>query len=360
MKIVFFSLFQSFDFNQIGGTDSIIRRVTEELIATGNIVEYVHYAADKQYEKKINDQLTVKYFDNFKKALSAMEQGADYIVSIHLARKDRMKYASFRKANFSTIKFIHLFTVWPENSLKRMLMFAEAKYFPFNGCVLSVSPRSHKHVSKWTGKSTLLLPPVPRDYFIKPEVKPYSNKLRVAFVGRIDPGKGTPEAIELFNKLSSHKRFDTKIFGFPWKHRPETMKLHDKLLSQTDICYEPVEYERWSPQVCMNLCSQLRNIDILILPYKKLSSTIDIPLLLLEGMANLCAVITPNLGDLHTIYGDSPFNLPGDWDLSRAYDIIINAHNWIETERVRIYGQCARLKFDTPTIACKFLKSLKA
>jgi hypothetical protein len=38
---------------------------------------------------------------------------------------------------------------------------------------------------------------VPESYFLKPEEKPDKEKIRLTFLGRIDPGKGINEVIEI-------------------------------------------------------------------------------------------------------------------------------------------------------------------
>ncbi len=357
LKIAFFGKNGSFDFYHIGGTDSIIRRLSFYLTELGDEVGFIHYGCKNNNELTPHQGIKILKFKLLNDAMEHLNRYYDHVISIYIAPIDRLSYAAFRRAN-AQLKYHHLYQNWSEYSLKRKLNFAEAQIFPFNGCLFCVSPRIRNHISQRSKKAVLLYPPVPEKYFIKPADKSNHNKIKVRYLGRVDTGKGTYEAAEVFRRLSNLQEIETGIFGFPWAHNKETMLLHKQLLTDPRINYQPVEYGSWSQDIESYLSSILRETDILLLPYRKLSSTVDMPLLLLEGMAHLCAVIMPDYGDLHQIYGESPFNLTGKWANDKVVDIIINAQSCLQAERERLYQRCQNLSFDSVSVTNLFKESL--
>ena len=357
--IVFFAYNNSFSYYNIGGTDSNIRRLANKLIDDGNRVCFVHYGCENENCEEINSIFSIRNFQNLVSALEFIASESSNVISIYLRKQDRLKYAIFRKKN-NNILFHHYYFTWPENTIRRYAMTLDSKLVRFSGVSFCVSGRLNSLMQRRKLDSILLLPPVPSDYFLDLKCKDYNpDIIRVAFLGRVDIGKGILEAVDLLRLLNNEGGYDCLISGFPWLNKSDTVKIHNELLLQNDIKYLPVQYEQWSPAVCAELRDKLKNIDILILPYKQLSSTIDMPLLLLEAMANLCVVITPNIGDMHEVYGESCFNLPGSWDTDVVLSIITQNKINILQERERVYKRCQDLYFDTQSIYDLFKRHIK-
>jgi len=338
LKIAFFGLWPAFNHEHIGGTNSIIRRLSVCLKARGDDIAFVYYGCQTNKNEMGENGIKIIYCKNVSDSLKVLSNGFDHVLSIYLLPKDRLSYVFFRKINSHKIHFHHLYLSWNESHLKRQLMFAEARLFPYNGTLFCISPRIQRYVSVWAHSAKLLLPPVPASYFLTPTQKSNSDKIRVTYCGRVDAGKGILEVVDLF-KVLENNNIKTRIYGFPWGHKPETMALHNRLLTDLADSYEPIEYEHWNPQVDEKLNKILQETDILLLPYRKLSSTVDTPLLLLEGMANLCAIISPNLGDIHHLYGTSIFNLADKWRPDIVLKLIENAAKYLPEERERLYKQ---------------------
>ncbi len=353
MKIAFFGLENSFDYHHIGGTDSIVRRLALCLAACGDEVGLVFYGCAETDHGSIQPGICVSRHQQLSSALDDLRANYDHVVSIYVKSADRIMFARFRKKYARQMLFHRFYMDWHESRLKRTLLFAEARVCPFNGYLFCVSPRLHRFVSSWSPRSVLLLPPVPGPYFCRPDDKPSSEKVRITYAGRLDPGKGTGAAVDVFRHLAGRPHIEARVCGFAWSHKPETMHLHERLLSDPDIIYEPSEFQGWSPEVDNNLMQVLRHTDILLLPYRKLSSTVDTPLLLVEGMANLCTIITPPLGDLHGTYGPSDFNLYDGWDTDVILKLIKNAPARLQKERRRIFQQNAALDFSTESVVAK-------
>lgn len=360
MKIAFFGLVNSFDFDHIGGLDSLTRLLAQQLVKFGDEVHFVHYGAQQRAHHSLDDRLHLQYFLSIGEAFEYLDgHNFEHVVSIYVLPSDRLQFAGFRKAKGASIQFHHIYSIWAESRIKRELLFVEARLFPYNGYLFCLSPRFFRYVSQWSRRAAMLWPPVAEAYFCAPDEKENHGTLRIAYAGRVDPGKGTGQAIEVFRRLANYPDIEMRLSGYAWSHMPETVRLHESLIKDPRITYEPVEFEKWSPDVDARLMSFLRKTDILLLPYRNLSSTIDTPLLLLEGMANLCAIITPPFGDLHDTYGQSIFNLTGGWETEAVVGLVEKAHDHLRDERVRLYRQNANLRFDVPSVTEGFRKSLR-
>ena len=358
MRIAFLGSYKSFDFNQIGGMDSIARRLGRELAGHGAKVSFVHFNCPVEEIKFTPDGIGICYFRSFNDALEYIADNADHVLTFYIPPKERFTWIRFRKSLVKNIKFHRFFSGWPESWVRRNLGFAEALVAPYNGVSFCVSPRLEKYLSRYLKRTALLLPPVPEDYFLSPGEKPRNEQLRITYIGRIDPGKGATVAIDLFRLLAKETpHIETRICGYPWRHRPETMRLHEELMAQSDILYEPVDFEGYSQAVEDNLRKVLRETDVLFLPYDKLSSTVDMPLLLLEGMASLCCVITKPFGNIPEIYGESRFIVPEKNFISRVVSLLekISIDEILE-ERERVYMQNKKLNFKEEEVAKQFIR----
>ena len=94
-----------------------------------------------------------------------------------------------------------------------------------------------------------LLPPVPEEYFLKPEEKPVNKKIKITFLGRIDPGKGIGEVIEIFKALKNDSRFECSIYGMHIPEHKESVEIHNWLKRQKDIRYIEIDRQKYSPAV---------------------------------------------------------------------------------------------------------------
>lgn len=359
MKITFFGLRQAFDYFQIGGTESFVRRITNQLIDGGEEVDYIMYGSEKK-EIAVSSEFKLKYFERFEDALNAIENNYQHVITIHLFPKDRLKFGFFRKKYKNTTKFHLIYFSWPDSLIKRKLMFAEARIFPYNGKLFCISRRQYNYVKKWAKNAIYLLPPVPEDYFKKPEEKPKNKKIKITFLGRIDVGKGIKEVIELFKTLKDNPKFDCAIYGIHTPEDKRASEIHNWLKQQENIKYIAVDRQNYFSQTEEMTKRVLRETDIFLQPYQKLSSSIDTPVLLLEAMASLCAVITKPFGNIPEIYGQSEFLIPPEKSLPYTFNLLKNLSlNELIKERKRIYKQIQTLNFKTSEATRRFFNALK-
>jgi glycosyltransferase involved in cell wall biosynthesis len=358
MKIAFFGIFRSFDYFRIGGVESFSRRLATGLVREGHKADFVIYDAPKSGNYVVDGGIGLYYFPDLESALQFLTQTYDHIITGFLPHGDRIRYLIFRLLNQSRVKFHQLYFSWPDSSVKRKMAFWEARLSTFNGSLLCVSPRQYHYVSRWSDKGALLLPPVWETYFLKPEDKPNHDQLRVTYIGRTEPGKGIEDVIHLYNELKDQPQVEMEVHGFHHQNSQGGAKFHEWFSRQNDLHYFYTPFEGYTPEVDTNLARILHDTDILILPYQKLSSTIDTPVLLLEGMASLCAVMTKPLGDVPSLYGPSPFILKGPVEMARMVKQLQNSPELLIKERRRIFQRNAELDFSTAQVTARFIRAL--
>ncbi|MFC1994496.1 glycosyltransferase [Chloroflexota bacterium] len=237
-------------------------------------------------------------------------------------------------------------------------MFALDRVVPFNGRSFPISPRLVHRVKRWDRQADLLWPSVPSNYFVSLSQKTSPDKIRVTYLGRVDLGKGAQEAIEILDALADSPEVQIAFYGIHWESDPIAERLHRQLLQQSRFYYVPVKWIEYSDDVEEMVRSALQDTDILIQPYRRLSSTIDTPVILLEAMASLCAVITRPHGDISNIYGASPCLIDQPELTKKAIKLILSAKEWLPQERERIEYQRGSLHFDTPAVARHFINAL--
>lgn len=358
MKIAFFGAFGSFDYFKIGGTESFSRRLGSALVKRGHQVDFIVSRAPVSRQGHTDLGIGLFSLPGLASALDTLGQGYDHVVSMYLPPKDRLVYAAFRHRQRQRRRFHKVFFGWPDSLLKRKAGFLEARLYPFNGRIFCISPRIYDYARSWAGNARLLLPPVPEAYFLAPADKANHPKTRVVYIGRTEWGKGIEDVIALFRHLAGHPELHLEIHGFHHPHNAAAVKIHTWLQQQADLRYYYTPLESFSPEAEANLATTLRQTDILILPYQRLSSTIDTPLLLLEGMASLCAVVTRRFGDIPDTYGQSPFLLPESGHILAAADAILQARDRLPEERQRIRRRNAELGFQTGQVCTRFLEAI--
>jgi len=359
MKIAFLGLKDSIDYFQIGGTESFVRRLSAELVKKGIMVDYILYGYKKYKELSPLPGLTLKYFKSFEDALDAIDGKYEHVITVYLPPKDRLKYCLFRRKYTSSTVFHFIYFSWPDSLLKRKLYFSEARLFLYNGKLFCISKRQYDYIKAWAKNAVYLLPPVPDAFFLKPEEKKNAEKLRVTFLGRIDTGKGINEVIEIFKFLKNDKRLECSIYGIHIPENREYLNIHNWLKQQKDINYVEVDRQRYSPEIEEMTANILKNTDILILPYQKLSSTIDTPLTLLEAMASLCVVITKPFGNIPDIYGESRFLITPENFIVNTINLLKDiSHDDLIEERKRIFEQNNLLDFRATSIGRKFIDAI--
>jgi glycosyltransferase involved in cell wall biosynthesis len=358
MNFAFFGSYGSFGYFKIGGIESLTRRLAGELLRRGHRVGFVLYGAPATGDEITGSGINLHYRPTFREALATLAHSYEQVLTLYLHPRDRFIYLKFRRAQRHRLCFHQLCTTWPDSSLKRWVRNLHVRFYPFNGRLFCISPRIKKAVSQWSEKGVLLLPPVPPAYFLTPESKPWHPKVRVTYIGRTEPAKGIEEVINLHRLFQDQSGWDLTIYGFHYQDHPEAVRMHEWLSRQQEIRYVYTPFEGYSNSVEDNLARVLADSDILLLPYLRLSSTIDTPVLLLEGMASLCAVFTRPWGDIPTIYGPSPFLLNKVEEMGEILKQLQRSQELLKQERQRIHQRNKQLGFNTEMVAQRFLEAI--
>lgn len=357
MKLAFWGRHGSFDYDHIGGTNSLLRRLSTDLVCRRHFqVDYILYGQPAREITHLPG-LRSRYYRTLSEALDVLTE-YDHVVTIYLPPRDLLTYIHFRATHRRKTLFHMLYQSWPESTVKRELMFALHRLIAYNGRSFAISPRLIQRVKHWDSQAVLLWPPVPQHYFVQLSQKASSDKIHVTFLGRIDIGKGVLEAIDIFNSLADCSEVELAFYGIYWESDPTAVQLHHQLSEQRRFLYTPIKFSNYSDRIDEMVRSVFYDTDIFIQPYRNLSSTIDTPLLILEAMASLCAVITKPYGDIPYIYGKSPCLINSHGLCEQAIKLILSAKEWLPSERERIERQNKSLHFDTPSVAERFVDAL--
>lgn len=356
MRIAIFNYCKGSDYFNIGGNESLLRRLTAEFVNRGVQVDWLLYGAAVARSVPVREGIQIRYFPDFSSATAALADGYDHVITTYILPKDRLGWAKLRRAFVTRSKFHFIYLSWPENSLKRLAYFGEAKLFPYNGQLFCVSRRQYDYMSTWSRNTCFLLPPVSASYFVGSDEKNHSGKIRISFLGRVDLGKGIHDVLEIFRALGQDARYECVIYGIHFPFDRESVSLHKRLLSEPGVTYVPLDRQEYSPSVERFVQGVLRDTDIFLQPYQRLSSTIDTPLLLLEAMASLCVVITKPFGNIPDVYGNSHYLIGSRGFPAKALEIIRSV-TWeeIKKERIRIARVNSIIDFRAAAVANRFL-----
>jgi len=364
MTITFFGISKSFGYWQIGGTDSFYRRIGQELVRLGHSVEFVHYACEQEDTQETSSGITIATFQDFQKALDYLASREGPVVVNAIAARDRLSFIRFRRRLAKQSRFHMVYSYYAPTFHGRLKHFLEALILPYNGGAICMSQRLAGCAARFRNKAAFVLPPVPQNYYcpIDAKTQHVNRPLVVTYVGRLEEGKGIREAIDILERLATHDRFECRIYGYSFDGDRLADDYHDRITGNNTILYRRLTHKSWSLDMEVQLATALRETDFLLLPYQTVSSSIDTPLLLLEGMANLCCCITRPLAEIPNLYGDSPFLINDksvDGFASKASELIEQADDHLlEAERMRLDARRDSLAFDLPSVAKRMLEIL--
>jgi glycosyltransferase involved in cell wall biosynthesis len=348
------------DFYGIGGMQSYVRRLSLELAGRGHCVEYLVHGA-RAHEVSPVPGLRVRYFRSLTEVLAELSSG-DYsdIIRVWLERWDRLEFLRYVLSPKGGSRPHHyMWFVMPDSQGKRLLGLLEGFPASRGGRLFCVSARQWRAARRWTRKASLLMPPIPQEFFLRPEDKPLRWPLRVAFLGVLHPDKGIREIVELFTALEDEPRFQCSIHA---THDPGSgvqRALHDWLLRQPRIRYVPMERRHWSGDLEREVRTTLAETDVFLQPLQSLQNTVDTPLLVLEAMASLCLVLTTPLGSISELCASGEFVIPHAGFAERAATALKTmSESRLREERTRIHRRNQELAFSQAEVADAFLAAI--
>lgn len=360
LRIAFFGHRDYSDFYGVGGMQSYGRRLVLGLAHRGVQVDYIVSGASETKEIDITPKLSLKYFHDFADAYDYIaSRSYSHIIRMWFPRRERIEYlVNLYRRSKKKVRYHYLWFIVPEQRIKSHLMLIEAALTSHKGRIICVSYRQYQMMEK-SAKSFLLLPPVPESYFLAPGEKPTNKKVKVTFLGMLHPDKGVEDVILLFRELQNDPRFECAIYAIHNPSNKASLEFHERLSHQNTIKYvnlRTLDYPSKAEEIVKSI---LKRTDIFVQPYQKLLNTVDTPLLLLESMASLCAVLTTPLGSIPDIYGKSRFLIDKEDFVSSAITLLQDlSFDDLRVERERIYARNKLLGFSTSQIVDKLLEGI--
>jgi len=355
----------TFDFHQVGGTDSYVRRLSLGCLAQepGMQIEWVFYGprGRRPAEETPAPGLTVQRLERFEEAMAHLRDGRfDHVVVAQLRPADRLRLRPARDLCGSRAHRLEFF--FGRGPLRRWLKFRQVRRAGLDGTVFCASGRIQRYLAGLGCRAMLLPPPVPAEYFDAPapaDRRAPGQPAKLLFLGRIDPRKGAAAAMELMTALARAGRYRCEIRGIRIAADPPAQRLHRRLLDQSAVPYVPIERQGWSASLETQTVEALGAADIFVQPYCTLDSTVDTPLLLLEAMARGCAVLTTPVGEVAAVYGDSPFVTGPRGFVASARRLLENLDDErLRQERARVRRQAAGLGVRADHVCRIFLDEL--
>jgi len=202
-----------------------------------------------------------------------------------------------KKAKITTIYWMN--PVFSDNiAIKfRSLLFHLNVFDAIYGC----SPRIVLSLKQKFLRAHLLLPPVPEEYFLHKTGNGLSDKIRtIGYIGRIGGDKGVDWFLKQDMQVLDRFGYRIKIYGYWDENDKDSKRLHRLLSEKFKSQYIPsiISFVNYRKD---NIALLMESLDLLILPYKTLKGTVDLPLVVLEACAKGCRVATTDVGDIYRV-----------------------------------------------------------
>lgn len=319
-KIAFVGYKNSFSFSGIGGSESIVRRLSLGFLKDFQVF-HLKYGHVKEFTKNNTNNIIECNFPSFTEMLSYVEhEQIKNMLVIYLKPYDYFSLAKFILSNPQI--FFHLMATGIHSSFLKSSIYLILNSYILNGQIFCVSKRIQNKFSFFTKRISLILPPVDDSFFrTKNEFKKKSHK-RIAYMGRLDYGKGADISINYFNKSNLvNKNYEFYIYAYPDINDKRSIEMHKSLTESNKINY--IETKRWdsyTKEMDIFLANTIDDVDLFFLPYRTINSTIDTPLVPLEILSRRGKFICPNFNQLNEIIFNKDFKITDD--LLNNFDLL--------------------------------------
>lgn len=299
MRIAFLGIVSACDPMRIGGAESVTRRLVSAISSKGHDVAIILYGAlkDDEAQATFDEDVKLIYCRTFSSALDKLsELNCEVAIEIHVNKRDIFRYFVYKTRKKHSVMFSKIFLMYPSGRLRKLLNYRLR--VAYCNSVFAISPRLVNDLKKYGINAIWLPPPVPKHYFGF-EKENLGDKTRISYIGRLGDDKGCKEILVSFQSLEQLSNVEFSIRGYYDPNDQHSINLHKAFQKLKRIKYEGVSQQanRYSFSSESLLLNYLRETDLLVVPYTNLRSTIDVPLLLIEGLATKCAVLTTNVGD---------------------------------------------------------------
>lgn len=306
-RICFFGAVDACDPMKIGGCESLTRRLATGLSERDYSVAVVMYGAEKEEMKDdfFGKDVILQYHKTFLGALKGLnELKCEMVFEMYVHKRYYPLYLAYKYKNRGKKKFATILMTSPENAIKRWLR----KIFRVMFCsnIFAVSPHLVEELKMDGIEAEWLPPPVPDFYFQTFEDKS-NSAIIISYLGRIDANKGLGELEPIFKRLLDSNNVTIKVRGYYVPSDRGAVKLHDTFMGLKGVDYLAKLKNDclYLPEKEKEIVKYLSGTDILVLPYKTLKGTVELPLLVLEGLAAGCVVLSKNVGDIRDVIGNT-------------------------------------------------------
>tara|TARA_Y100001935_G_C17251666_1_gene481347 strand:+ start:201 stop:1301 length:1101 start_codon:yes stop_codon:yes gene_type:complete len=309
-KIAFIGYYKAFCYEDIGGTNSIVRRLSNYMSKSMEIFHLTYDVDSIESSSSINGIKQHNFVSLKSMLLFAYKNKITNLMIIYIRPIDYLRLVIFRIFNRSIV-FHFLITGLSSSTFKATVSKFIIKRIT-NGKIFCVSKKLTTAFKDCGSRVAHIMPPVNDSFFTDGSLrdKKSNKKIRIAFMGRIDAGKGADIAINFFEKNNlSTEKFEFYLYGYPHESDPRSMEMHHKLLyedSRTNYVQSPV-WGGYSPKVDKFLANLIDEVDLFYLPYRTINSTIDTPLVPLEILARSGIFLTTDFQQLRDITPDRRF-----------------------------------------------------
>ena len=295
MNIAFFAVHTAFRPYGSGGIEAITKRLSQKINENDKLF-LVRYGCRENSTRLHEDGTTIADFVTFENAMSFMEDMDNIqVILIYIKLLEKIKL-TLRNIVKPGANFHRLITTYPRSHFRLILDIVTSVLYT-NGNLYVCSERLLKQASKFSRKVFLLLPPV-SDCFFDHTSKRQNSKsgLSVGFMGRIDYGKGADLALNYFEKSNIDAHF--KILGYGEEKDPFVQEFKIKLDRVSE--HKNISLVSSNPKAndLGSLIMDIDSVDVFILPYRYLQSTIDTPLVVLELLVLGKKIIASNIDEL--------------------------------------------------------------
>jgi len=346
VRIALFGWQRSIDYSQIGGTESIARRIARVAARQGFLVDYIMFGAQTVKQQRTKEGFGLKYFSTIQQALTSIKRNkyTDVLV-FYIPPRVRPVFALFRMVT-ADIRFHKVVTSVNTMPLKRYLYSLDL-FLAYDN-VFAISPSMTNFFQQIGLNATLILPPVPKEYFVDIDEGVKHGPIKVAYLGRADFGKGTDIAFEVLDGLSKDPAFKASAMVYAWDDDPTSQEILAQGYERNfDLTVR--SYRGYHPSIELEIVKFLSKTDVMLFPFRSNTNTISSPLSLLEACAAQCYVITTDVGDIPWLAGSTNYVLPLEkWSVSNIRNHLSQID--LNEKRREIRKHVLELGFDSETV----------
>lgn len=298
----------------IGGNGSLLRRLRDGWRRMGLDVDLIIVDGKEDSSEGGESVSRVSSLQEASDHLLDRGGGGHHVCVVYLTPAQRLLFAGLRQGLQRHLVLHDWRLVLSDNGWRRRCMFADHAVRSYNGRVFGLSPRIVREASRFSSRAALFFPPVPEELFFLERRR--RHRPRIGYVGRIDSGKGSTLLAPLGERLVSCGMNRLAVYGYSWPHRPRSVELFEEVAAAAGVEFHPVSMNQGGAQSDRDLALILSDLDILLLPYRTGSASLDSPALVLEAMAAGVVPIAGAVADLPRIILDAGKVLPVGSDVN--------------------------------------------